>query len=96
VLVRAAHARRPVLTSDYGTVGAHTRRHRLGLAVDTTRAEAVAGGLAAWLESPSTLAYDADSAAAFAAANTAEAFAKTFFTSLLDPARGSEVEAASL
>lgn len=86
VLVRAAHAGRPVLTSDYGVTGAHTRRHRLGLAVDTSRPGAVADALAQCLQFPDSIPFDPAAAAAFAAANTSEAFAATFFARFL-PAR---------
>ena len=79
VLVRAAQAGRPVLTSDYGVLGAHARRHRLGLAVDTTDAGVVARALTAWLDDPGTVPFDPGAAAAFAAANTSETFGATFF-----------------
>jgi len=82
VLLRAAAEAVPVLGSDYGLVGEHIRRHRLGLAVDTTRPEAVAEGLRQWLETPNTLPFDAAEARRFAAENTAEQMAATLFQHL--------------
>lgn len=82
VLVRAAHAGKPVIASDYGVVGAHVNRYGLGLTVDTNTPEALAEALARWLDHPETLPYNAESAARFAQANTGEAFARTLFNRL--------------
>ncbi len=84
VLVRAAHAQRPVLTSSYGLLGAHARLHRLGLTVDTTQPAEVAAALAGWLEAPASVPFDPASAAAFARANTSAHFAATIFDRLMD------------
>lgn len=79
VLVRAAAAGTPVLGSDFGLVGEQIRRNRLGLAIDTTSATAIARGFAEFLERPGPISFDPDAAAAFAEANSAENFAATIF-----------------
>ena len=84
ILIRAATAGRPVLASDYGLVGAHVRRHALGEAVDATSAEAVADAIRRDLDGTGASAhFDAARARAFAAGNTAEAYAETIFRHLL-------------
>lgn len=79
VLVRAAGAERPVLGSDYGLVGEHLRRKKLGLAVDTTNAYAVADGLTTFINDRSAVPFDVDEARAFATANTATKHAAVVF-----------------
>ena len=83
VMIRAADAGIPVVATDYGVVGEQVRRHRLGITVDTTDADAVRRALEAWLERPEAIPFDADAAAAFASENTAELFAATIFGRLL-------------
>jgi glycosyltransferase involved in cell wall biosynthesis len=85
LLVRAAAAGVPVLASDYGLVGAHVRKHRLGLTVDSTSSQAVADAIASWIERPDAFGFDPGSAERFALANTAEAFAETILSRLLAP-----------
>ncbi|MBE2185801.1 MAG: glycosyltransferase [Rhodothermales bacterium] len=82
VLVRAAHAGKPVIASDYGVVGTHVNRHGLGRTVDTNTPGALTEAIGQWLEHPETLPYDAVAAAHFAEANTGEAFARTLFNRL--------------
>jgi glycosyltransferase involved in cell wall biosynthesis len=83
VLVRAAAAGVPVLATDYGVVGEHVRRHRLGITVDATESDSIRAALEAWLERPQAIPFDARTAAAFARENTAEAYAETIFSRLL-------------
>lgn len=85
VLVRAAAAGVPVLASNYGVVGAQVRRHRLGLAIDSTSASDIRDALAAWVDTPDEIPFDPTSAEKFARANTAEAFADTILSRLLPP-----------
>jgi glycosyltransferase involved in cell wall biosynthesis len=76
VLIRAAAAGRPVLSQDYGYMGDRVRRHRLGRTVDTENPTALTQALQAALEDPAA-GFDSETAAAFAAANTPEAYART-------------------
>lgn len=79
VLIRAASAERPVLGSNYGLVGEHVRQKKLGLAVDTTDAHALAAGLMQFVQAPSAIPFDKEQARAFAAANTANKHATVVF-----------------
>lgn len=87
VLVRAAHARVPVLGPAYGLVGEHLRRRTLGLPVDTTSPDALAAGLTRWLAAPDRFPFDAQEARRFAQENTAERFAATLFHHVAAPTR---------
>lgn len=82
-LVRAAAAGVPVLSTDHGLVGLQVRKRRLGLALDATSSDEIRAALLAWLEHRSAIPFDSRSAERFAAANTAEAFAKTIFSRVL-------------
>jgi glycosyltransferase involved in cell wall biosynthesis len=79
ILVRAAAAKKPVLSSDYGVMGEMTRRYGLGLTVDSTIPIEIAKGLTRFLlESPASLC-DRLKMKEFAEQNTAEKFANTVF-----------------
>ena len=49
-LIRAALAKRPVLSSDYGLMGEIVRRRQMGLTIDTTQPKEIARGILAFLE----------------------------------------------
>ncbi len=94
ILVRAAAAQKPVLSSDFGLMGQMVQRHQLGLAVDSTQAEAIASALLQFLQSTTTGVHpcgigNPDAMAAFAEQNTASKFAQAIFSDL-------EIEAPSL
>lgn len=82
VLLWAARLGKPVLTQAYGVVGEQTRRHRLGLAVDTADPDAIAGAMEQILEEGPESVADRDAMAAFAAGRTPEAFAATVAAAL--------------
>jgi glycosyltransferase involved in cell wall biosynthesis len=84
VLVRAARAEVPVLSTDYGLLGAQVRDNRLGAIVDATSSAAIRSVLEAWLADADAIPFDAERARAFASANTAEAFAETIFSHVLE------------
>jgi glycosyltransferase involved in cell wall biosynthesis len=83
VLIRAAAAGIPVLSTDYGVVGEQVRRHQMGITVDTTDPNAIRDVIEAWVERPETIPFDPEATAAFARRNTAELFAATIFSRLL-------------
>lgn len=83
VLVRAANAGVPVLSTDRGLLGLQVRENRLGTTIDATSAAAIRATLAAWLDDPEAVHFDAAGARAFAEANTADAFAETIFSRLV-------------
>jgi glycosyltransferase involved in cell wall biosynthesis len=78
VLVRAAAAGKPVLSSDYGLLGELTRQHRLGMAVDTTQPLAIAEAMAALLQGTAPLGDD-HCRQAFARHHSAQRFAQLIF-----------------
>ncbi len=81
VLIRAARLQTPVVCQAYGLMGAWTREHALGRAVDTTNTAALAAALAEAVDDP-VGAFDPVSAAAFAAPLTPAAFAAGLFGGL--------------
>jgi glycosyltransferase involved in cell wall biosynthesis len=84
ILVRAAAAQKPVLSSDYGLMGEITRRYGLGLAVDSTLPSEIAEGFKRFLlEAPARLC-DKVSMERFADQNKAEKFAQIIFQKLED------------
>lgn len=83
ILLLAAAAQKPVLSSDYGLMGEVVRRYNLGLTVDSTIPTELAKGLARFLlESPADLG-DRIKMKSFADQNSTEQFAKTIFERLL-------------
>lgn len=84
IINRATVAKKPVLASDYGLMGEMTRRYKLGLAVDSTKATEIAAGLTKFLtESPNAYC-DFDLMEQYAARNTPEKFAHTIFKQILN------------
>jgi glycosyltransferase involved in cell wall biosynthesis len=79
ILVRAATAQTPVLSSNYGLMGELTHRHRLGLAVDSTQPPEIARGLKQFLSADPQTFCDRQTMQQWAAQNTAEKFASTIF-----------------
>ncbi|PAX54868.1 glycosyl transferase family 1 [Brunnivagina elsteri CCALA 953] len=79
ILLQAAAANKPVLSSDYGLMGEMIRRYRLGLAVDSTLPSEIAKGLTRFLlEAPDNLC-DRTKMKGFAEQNSAERFARIIF-----------------
>ena len=85
VLVRAATAGVPVLSTNYGLLGAQVEQSRLGATTDATSPSAIRATLERWLADSTSIPFDAEQAHRFAAANTADAFAETIFSRLLGP-----------
>jgi glycosyltransferase involved in cell wall biosynthesis len=77
VLVWAATARRPVITQDYGLVGALTRRYDLGCAIDTRDAGKIAEAIAKAATDPQRLLKSETAVQAFLTGRTPEAFAES-------------------
>jgi glycosyltransferase involved in cell wall biosynthesis len=83
ILLLAAAAQKPVLSSDYGLMGEMVRRYSLGLTVDSTNPSAIAKGLTQLLLEPPSSACDRDKMKSFAQQNSAERFARIIFEQLL-------------
>ncbi len=88
ILMWAARTQHPVICQDYGLLGHLTRRHALGLTVDTTDAGALSGAIALTARRGPAALGDPARMAAFAASHTAEHFALTLLRGALrDPAQ---------
>lgn len=84
IINRAAVARKPVLASDYGLMGEITRRYKLGLAVDSTKATEITSGLIKFLTESSDIYCDFNLMEQYAARNTPKQFARTIFKQILN------------
>lgn len=82
ILLQAAAARKPVLSSDYGLMGAMVHRYGLGLAVDATRPAAIAEGICRFLRAAPGTVGDRDRMQALAEENSAHRFAQVVFEHL--------------
>jgi glycosyltransferase involved in cell wall biosynthesis len=83
ILLQAAAAGKPILSSDYGLMGEMVHRYELGLAVDSTQPSAIAQGLKTFLtQAPSSIG-NRIQMQAFAEQNSANRFAQTIFQTLL-------------
>lgn len=96
ILLLAAAAGKPVLSSDYGLMGELVRRYRLGITIDSTQPEALAEGMAECLTGVPGQLGDRDQMKAFAEQNSAERYARTIFQHLYAnhgdvPAPGTDV-----
>lgn len=90
VVARSAAAGRPLIGSDYGVVGEHIRRHRLGAAVDTTAPAELAAAIELAVDNPMSLDFDPTTAKAFAESNTVERFCATIHGHLGFDATGAD------
>ena len=85
ILLQAAAAKKPVLSSNYGLMGELVRRYQLGLAVDSTRSDELAKALSQFLQQPAEQFFSAKKMEIFAQENAVEKFANTIFTALTCP-----------
>lgn len=90
ILIWAAMAGKPVLSSDYGLMGELVRRYQLGLVVDSLRGEAIAAGLRQCLREDLATLTNTEGMARFAALNDCDRFGEAIFRalgySITDPA----------
>lgn len=82
ILLQAAVAEKPVLSTDYGLMGELVHRYRLGLAVDSTCPAAIAQGLRQMLIQPLEALGDRAQMQTWATENSATRFAQVIFQSL--------------
>lgn len=78
ILLLAAAAQKPVLSSDYGLMGELVRRYRLGIGIDSSCPEAIAAGITRLLSADESL-YDLEKMSRFVEENSAVRFAETIF-----------------
>ena len=83
ILLQAAAAGKPVLSSNYGLMGELVNRYQLGIAVDSTQPVAIVQGLEAVLSTCLDSIGNRIQMQAFAEQNSANQFARTIFDSIL-------------
>lgn len=86
ILLQAAAAKKPVLSSDYGLMGEVTKRHKLGLAVDSAQPRAIALGISRLLSGDISDIYSPLSALDFAKSNSSERFSEVIWSEILSHA----------
>lgn len=79
ILLLAAAAQKPVLSSDYGLMGEIVRRYKLGLTVNSSVPEEISKGLTQFLVEDSDKFCDRIKMKSFAEQNSAEEFARVIF-----------------
>jgi glycosyltransferase involved in cell wall biosynthesis len=79
ILLLAATAGKPILSSDYGLMGELVRRYHLGLTVDSTKPEEIVKGITRCLTEPSQTLCDRTQMQSFAEQHSAEYYASTIF-----------------
>jgi glycosyltransferase involved in cell wall biosynthesis len=86
ILLLAAAAEKPVLSSSYGLMGEMVQRYGLGLAVDSTKPDEIAQGLTRLLLESADELCDRAKMKNFTEQNSAERFARSIFDrTVLDP-----------
>jgi glycosyltransferase involved in cell wall biosynthesis len=83
ILLQAAAAGKPVLSSNYGLMGELVFRYQLGLAVDSTQASEIAKALTQFLQKPVTQFYSLEKMKKLTQQNTIEKFSSTIFNELM-------------
>jgi len=91
ILVRAAAAQKPVLSSDFGLMGEVTRRYQLGLAVDSEHVQQLAAAIGRFLVEPAEQLCDRQKMQQFAEQNDAAKFASTVFQQIRSQPQSSGV-----
>lgn len=82
ILILAAAAQTPVLSTDYGLMGELVRRYQLGLTVDSTQPAALAQGITQCVEGDRDELGDRQRMQQFATDNSSDAFARVIFERL--------------
>ncbi len=95
ILLLAAAAGKPVLSSDYGLMGELVRRYQLGLTVDSTDSPAIARALSGCLLEPPEMLGDRTQMQVFVDLNSINRYASTIFQ-YLDPATSCDSPILSL
>ncbi|KAM3094359.1 glycosyltransferase [Phormidesmis sp. 146-35] len=83
ILLHAAAAQKPVLSTDYGLMGELVRHYELGLVVDASQPEAIAQGVTDWLQGSDRLKHNAAKMQEFVNQNLAGQFVDTILQTLL-------------
>lgn len=84
ILVRAAAAGKPVISTDYGLMGQITRCYELGLTVDAQAPDQIAQAISKCLDKCQDELVNSYKMKKFAQSNSVENFADTIFSTILD------------
>ncbi len=84
MLLRAAQAKKPVLTQSYGLLGFYTKKYRLGMTVDTSSPKCIAKALTICIKKKCQNIANIEKQTAFIEGRTANHFAKTIIQNILD------------
>lgn len=82
ILVRAAAAGKPVLSTDYGLMGEWTRHHQLGITVNSAKPSEIAHAITQFLQESPQKFCDRAKMQKFAEENSAENYARVIFQHL--------------
>jgi len=82
ILVRAATAGKPVLSTNYGLMGEIVKRYKLGIVVDASIPEQITQGLTQFITHSPEKFFERSSMQLFAEENLAEKFATTVFQNI--------------
>jgi len=83
ILLQAAAAQKPVLSSDYGLMGELVRQYELGLVTDTQQPNAISQTISKYLQHPDTQFANPFQMKAFVEQNLADKFAETILRQLI-------------
>ena len=84
VLLWAAGAQKPVITQEYGLIGALARDYKLGLVIDTTKSQAIAAAMQACVEKDVTDFCDPKSMKRLAEFRTPKQYAMTILDGIIN------------
>jgi glycosyltransferase involved in cell wall biosynthesis len=79
ILLQAAAAQKPVLSSDYGLMGELVKRYRLGIVVDSTNPLSISKGFIRFLQEDISKICDVEGMQKISKKNSAEKFPKRIF-----------------
>jgi glycosyltransferase involved in cell wall biosynthesis len=83
ILLQAASAGKPVLSSNFGLMGEMVEKYRLGLAIDSSKTSEIAVGLCKLLTDESLQLFDIETMNLFAKENSADKFSSIIFDGIL-------------
>lgn len=83
ILLQAAVAGKPVLSSNFGLMGEMVKKYRLGLAIDSSKPSEIAMGLSSLLVRSNAQKFDVVQMKIFAQKNSADKFARVIFDGVL-------------
>ncbi len=86
ILLLAAATQKPVLSTDFGLMGAMVKQHQLGLSVDSTQPGQIGEGMVKLMGESRNDFFNPDQMKAWAQQNSAENFAQTIFAGIANHA----------